>query len=298
IAQAQSWPNKPITIIHGFAAGANPDLVSRAIAQALSEQLGQPVVIDMRQGAGGRIATGYVAKQPADGYTLAMLTGGDGVLAATAKDLPYDLLRDFAFVSTTTSFAFFLLVPGASPYRTLADLIDDAKKQPGKLAYGSSGIASTQHLAGELMREMSNMDLIHVPYKGTQVQEVAADRIALAISASSPAMPFIKSGKARLIATTGRERSIAFPDVPTVSETLAGYEVTSWLGLAAPAGTPQAIVERLSAEVRTALGRDDVKARIANLGADPFAMTSAAFRARVESDIAKWRRLAQNVKLD
>ncbi len=299
-ARAQAWPTKPVQIIHGFNAGANPDLISRALQPALSERLGQPVLVDSRPGASGRIATTYVAKQPADGYTLIMITGGDGVVAATARDLPYDLLRDFAFVSLTTVFPFLILVPVDSPYKTLGELLDDARKRPGKLSYGHSGVASTLHLVGELMKDMAGVDIVHIPYKGTQAQELAAGRpgLDMAVSVATPAMPFIKSGKVRVIAVTSAARDPAFPDVPTVGETLPGYEVTSWLGVAAPAGTSPAIVDRLSSDIRAVLARDDVKARLAIMSAHGTGSTGAEFRARVAADIAKWRRLADRVKLE
>ncbi len=297
---AQSWPVKPVQIIHGFNAGANPDLISRALQPALTERLGQSVIVDSRPGASGRIATSFVAKQPADGYTLIMITGGDGVLAATVKDLPYDLLRDFAFVSLTTVFPFLIVVPIDSPYKTLGELLDDARKRPGKLGYGHSGVASTLHLVGELIKDTASVDIVHIPYKGTQAQELAAGRPGLdfAVSVATPAMPFIKAGKLRVLAVTSAARDPGFPDVPTVGETLTGYEVTSWLGVAAPAGTSPAIVDRLSLEIRTVLARDDVKARLATMGAHGTGSTGAEFRARVAADIAKWRRLAEKVKLD
>ena len=296
-AAAQPWPSKPLQIWHGFAPGANPDIIARTLQPALSERLGQPVVIDSKPGAGGRIATAFVAKQPADGHSLIMLTGGDGVMAATVTDLPYDLLRDFAFVSTTTVFPFLVLVSAESPYQTLGQLIEDARKRPGKLSYGHSGIASTLHLAGELLKEQTGIDMVHVPYKGTQVQELVAGRLDMAIQVATSAMPLIKAGRVRVLAVTSAKRDPSFPDVPAVDESVPGYEVTSWLGLAAPSRTSPAIVERLSAEVRAALAREDIAARIRATGAEPFAMTSAEFRARVEADILKWRRLAAKVSL-
>jgi len=297
VAAAQPWPSKPVQLWHGFAAGANPDIIARTLQPALGERLGQPVVIDTKPGAGGRIATAFVAKQPPDGYSLIMLTGGDSVMAATVNDLPYDLLRDFAFVSTTTLFPFVLLVSSEAPYQTLAQFIEDAKKRPGKLSYGHSGIASTLHLAGELLKEQTGIDMLHVPYRGTQVQELAAGRIDMAVSTPTAAMPLIKAGRVRVLAVTSAKRDPSFPDVPAVDESVPGYEVTSWLGLAAPARTSQAIVDKLSAEVRAVLAREDVAARVRATGAEPVAMTGAEFRARVESDIAKWRRLAAKISL-
>ena len=297
-AGAQSWPAKPLQIWHGMAAGSNPDVIARTLQNPLAERLGQPVVIDLKPGAAGRIATAYVAKQPADGYSLILLNGGDGVLAALVKDLPYDLLRDYSFVSTATVFPFLILVPADSPYRTFGDLVTDARKRPGKLTYGHSGVASTLHLAGELLGEQAGIDLVHVPFKGDQVQQVAAGRLDFAVSVSTAAIPFIKAGKIRALAVTSLKRDAKFPEVPAVAETVPGYDVTSWLGIAAPAGTPQAIVDRLSDEVRAVLAREDVASRIRSFGSEPVAMTSAQFRARVESDIAKWKRLAVRLSLE
>ncbi len=297
-AHAQTWPSRPIQIIHGFAPGGNPDIVARIIAPTLSERLGQPVVVESKPGAGGRIATNHVAKQPPDGYSLIMLTGGDSVLAATLRDLPYDLVRDFAFVTATTQFPFLILVKADSPYRTLRDLIEDARQRPGKLSYGHSGTATTLHLVGELMKEMAGIDMLHIPTKGTQTQELAAGRLDMSVGVSTSSMPFIKSGKVRVLAVTSSKRTSEFPDSQSVSEDLPGYEVTSWLGLAAPAGTNPAIVERLSLEVRAILARDDVKTRLGSLGAEPYGTTGSEFRERIESDIKKWRALAAKIKLD
>jgi tripartite-type tricarboxylate transporter receptor subunit TctC len=297
-ATAQTWPSKPIQIFHGFAAGGNPDIVARLMAPGLSERLGQPVVVDARPGAGGRIATLHVAKQPPDGHSLIMLTGGDSVLAATLKDLPYDLLKDFVFVSAATQFPFLILAQTSSPYRTLRDLIDDARRRPGKLSYGHSGTGTTLHLVGELIKEMAGVDMVHIPTKGTQAQELAAGRLDMSVGVSTSSMPFLRSGKIRVLAVTSANRSKDFPDAEAVGEVLPGYEVTSWLGLAAPAGTNPAIIDRLSNEVRAVLLQDDVKARLLNIGAEPYGTTGPEFRARVEADFRKWRALAEKVKLD
>lgn len=297
-AMGQSWPTKPIQIFHGFAAGGNPDIVARLIAPILSERLGQPIVVEPRPGAGGRIATLHVARQPPDGHSLIMLTGGDSVLAATLKDLPYDLLRDFVFISATTQFPFLILVQSSSPYRTLRDLLDDARRRPGKLSYGHSGTGTTLHLVGELIKEMAGIDMVHIPTKGTQAQELAAGRLEMSVGVSTSSMPFLKSGKIRALAVTSASRSKDFPDAEAVGETLPGYEVTSWLGLAAPAGTNVAVIERLSNEVRAVLAQEEVKARLLNIGAEPFGTTGPEFRSRVEADFKKWRALAEKVKLD
>jgi tripartite-type tricarboxylate transporter receptor subunit TctC len=296
--RAQAWPGKPIRIVHGYDNGSNPDTVARAIGPALTERLNQPILVEPKPGAGGRIATAFVAKADPDGYTFMMLTAGDGVNAATEANLPYDLLKDYAFVTTVVEFPFFLMVSADSPLKSLDDLLAEARKAPGKLSFATPGLRTTQHLAGELLKATAGVDLLHVPFKGNAFADVLGGRVASIIAAPSVSVGQIRSGKVRALAVTARSRVAAFPDVPTVAERFAGFEVTSWLGLAAPAGTPGAVLERLNGEVRAALAREDVRARLAGLGSDPAPATGEQFRARVEGDIRKWKGLAAKAKLD
>jgi tripartite-type tricarboxylate transporter receptor subunit TctC len=299
LARAQApWPAKPIRIMHGFDGGSNPDTVSRVIGPGLGERLGQPVVVESRPGAGGRIATGFVATQPADGYTLIMLTAGDGVVAATDPKLPYDLSRDYSFITTVIQFPFLLLVNASSPFQNLADALAAARRDPGKLTFGTPGLRTTQHLVGELIKTSANVDLTHVPFKGTAFADLLGGRVDFLVAAPAVATPQIKAGKVRAITVTSREPMSTFPDVRPVAETLPGFEVTSWLGLAAPAGTPQPIVDRLASEVRRVLAVDDVRARLLATGSDVTPSTPQEFRSRVEADIRKWKALAERAKLD
>ena len=297
-----TWPSKPVRIVHGYDSGSNPDTVARAISQSLSERLGQPIMIEPKPGAGGRIATAYVATQEPDGYTLMMLTGGDGVNAATqsATDakLPYDLLRDYAFAGMVSLFAFMVLVKADSPFRTLRDAIDFAKKNPGKLSFATPGIRTTQHLTGELINAMAGINLLHVPFKGNAFTELIGGRLDLMIAAPTISTPQIKGGAVRALAVTGKARLDTFPGVATVAETLPGFEVTSWLGLAAPAKTPAAVINRINADVRHALAQEAVRARLLALGTEPAGGPAEDMRTRVESDIRKWRELARTAKLD
>ena len=302
-AHAQSaWPTKPVRIVHGYDSGSNPDTVARAISQALGERLGQPIVIEPKPGAGGRIATAYVATQEPDGYTLMMLTGGDGVNAATqsATDakLPYDLLRDYAFAGMVSLFAFLVLVKADSPFKTLRDTIDFAKRNPGKLTFATPGIRTTQHLTGELINAMAGINLLHVPFKGNAFTELIGGRLDLMIAAPTISTPQIKGGAVRALAVTGKARLDTFPDVATVAETLPGFEVTSWLGLAAPAKTPAVVVNRINADVRHALAQEAVRARLLAIGTEPAGGPAEDMRTRLESDIRKWRELARTAKLD
>ena len=297
-----TWPSKPVRIVHGYDSGSNPDTVARAISQSLSERLGQPIMIEPKPGAGGRIATAYVATQEPDGYTLMMLTGGDGVNAATqsATDakLPYDLLRDYAFAGMVSLFAFMVLVKADSPFRTLRDAIDFAKKNPGKLSFATPGIRTTQHLTGELINAMAGINLLHVPFKGNAFTELIGGRLDLMIAAPTISTPQIKGSAVRALAVTGKARLDTFPGVATVAETLPGFEVTSWLGLAAPAKTPAAVINRINADVRHALAQEAVRARLLAIGTEPAGGPAEDMRTRVESDIRKWRELARTAKLD
>ena len=297
-AFAQTWPAKPVRIVHGYDSGSNPDTVGRAISQALGERLGQPIVIEPKPGAGGRIATAYVTTQEPDGYTLMMLTGGDGVNAATDPKLPYDLLRDYSFAGMVSLFAFMLLVKADSPFKTLAELIDAAKKSPGKLTFATPGVRTTQHLSGELIKATAGVDLLHVPFKGNPFTELIGGRLDLMIAAPTISTAQIKGGAVRAIAVTGRTRMDTFPDVPAVAETLPGFEVTSWLGLAAPAKTPAAVITRINSDLRQVLGQEAVRARLLAIGTEPAGGPAEGMRARVESDIRKWRELARTAKLD
>ncbi len=285
-------------IVHGYDAGSNPDTVSRALQIELSQRLGQPVLIEAKPGAGGRIATAYVATQEADGYTLMMLTGGDGVNAATEAKLPYDLARDYAFISTVTQFPFVLMVKPDAPYQTLADVIAAAKKAPGKLSFATPGMRTTQHLAGELFKAMAGVDLLHVPFKGNAFADLIGGRVDVLIAAPSVATPQIRGGAVRAIAVTARSRMEALPNVATVAETLPGYEVTSWLGLAAPVKTPAAVLGRINADLRQVLSQEAVRARLTAIGSEPVGGAAEEMRVRVEGDIRKWRELAKTAKLD
>ena len=297
-SHAQAWPAKPVRIVHGYDSGSNPDSVARAMQAELTQRLGQPIIIEPKPGAGGRIATGYTATQEADGYTLMMLTGGDGVAAATDAKLPYDLTRDFAFISAVSQFPFVILVKPDAPYKSLTEVIDAAKKNPGKISFATPGIRTTQHLTGELIKATAAIDMLHVPFKGTSFQDLIGGRVDLLIAAPSIATPQIKGGAVRAIAVTARNRMETLPGVPTVVETLPGFEVTSWLGLAAPAKTPAAVIARLNADVRQVLGQEAVRARLLAIGSEPVGGTADELRTRVETDIRKWKELARTAKLD
>jgi tripartite-type tricarboxylate transporter receptor subunit TctC len=290
-ASAQDYPARNISLIHGFGAGGNADVVARLIAQKLQESLKQPVVVDIKAGAGGMIATNFVAKAAADGYSIVMLTGAHTVSAALRKSLPYDAVKDFAFISTVTAFPFVIAVRADHPAKTLADLLAAAKASPGKITYTSVGVGSTQHMVGELLASTSGAQLLHVPYKGggAPVQAVIGGDVDILADTLTVATPHLQSGRLRALAVTSAAPWPSIPQVPTVAATLPGFEVRSWLGLAAPAGTPETIVRKLNAEVRRVLALPDIQKAFAAAGSAPAPGAPEEMREMVQKEIARWR---------
>jgi tripartite-type tricarboxylate transporter receptor subunit TctC len=283
LSQAQGWPGKPIQLIHGFGAGGNADVIARLVAQKLQDQLGKPVVVDIKSGAGGMIATNAVAKAEPDGHTLVMLTGAHTVSAAMRKTLPYDPVNDFSFISTVTAFPFVIAVRADHPATNLAELVQMAKASPGTISYSSVGVGSTQHLVGELLAGSAGVQLLHVPYRGggAPVQSVMAAEVDLLIDTPTVAMPALGVTSATPWAT--------LPGVIPVAQTLPQFEVRSWLGLAAPAGLPASIAQRLNAEVKTLLQRPDVIRTLTLAGSAASYSTPQSMQDMVQNDIARWR---------
>jgi tripartite-type tricarboxylate transporter receptor subunit TctC len=296
-AAAQSYPGKPIRIVHGYNSGTNPDVISRVIAPALTERLGQPIVVEPKPGSAGRIATGYVATQEPDGHTLMMLTAGDGVTAAFDSRLPYNLLRDYAFIATVVHTSLMLVVSAESPVKSMRDLVDAGKSKAGGLTFGTPGVGTTQHLAGELLKVTAGIELVHIPYRENAFPDLLGGRIDLLIAAPSVSVPQIASCRVRAIAVTSRDRIDAARDVPTVGETLPGFDVSSWLGLAAPVKTDAAIVDKLSTTMRQVLDDQTVRTRLIATGSEVGGLIGEAFRARVEADVGKWKTLIGKIQL-
>lgn len=288
---AQPWPAKPLKLVTPFPPGGSADVIARLIGQSLAVQLGQPVVIDNRPGAGGVVGNEYAAKQPPDGYTLLLITGAYPVQAAMLKSLPFDPLADIAMVSMLTTYPFVISVRPDSPFRTLGELIAYARANPGKLNYPSSGIGTVHHLSGELLNAMAGIEMVHVPFRGgaSPLTEVLGGRVDLLLEAMTLSIGQIQAGKLRALAVTSRERWQALPDVPTVAETVPGYEVNSFIGLGATGRTPPPIIERLNAEVRKALAEPRTHQRFVELGGAPGASTPPEMHNFIEREIAKWR---------
>ena len=299
ISLAQTWPSQTIRLIHGYEAGSNPDTIARHLAQPLTEILGQQIVIEARPGAAERLAASQVARLKPDGYALYLMTGGQAVVSATDRTLSYDLLRDFEFISIVTRFPFVFTVAPDSRFKTLQAYLDEARRAPGTLTYGTSGIGSTLHMAVELMLASAGTKITHVPYKGGLAQplsDLTAGRLDMQVITFSNAQPFLQAGKLKAIAVTSKDRHPRFPDVPTVAETVVpAYDVVSWLGLSSPTGLPTAIRDRLHDALVQAMAGPGIKAKLEELGNDTTISTPAEFRARVESDLARWRPLAHVV---
>jgi tripartite-type tricarboxylate transporter receptor subunit TctC len=293
-AYAQSYPAKPIRMVVPFAPGGGSDLVGRVLAQKLSVALGQQVIVDNRAGAGGRIGTEMVARAPADGYTLLFATSSVMVTApALYAKLAFEMPRDFAPVSLVASTAYVLVVHPSVPVRTVKDFIALAKRTPGKLSYASSGQGGPAHLAGELFSAAANVNMVHVPYKGSSpgTTSVIAGETDAMFSNLLPALPAVKSGRLRALGVTSVRPSSIVPDVPTLAATLPGFDVEQLYGVLAPAGTPREIVRRLNRETAKAVQATDVKAKLASDGSEVLVSTPEAFEQRIVAEIAKWSKV-------
>jgi tripartite-type tricarboxylate transporter receptor subunit TctC len=295
------YPSRPIRIVVGFLAGGPTDIVARTIAPRLSEALGQPVIIDNRAGAGGVVATDHVAKSAPDGHTLLMGTiGGLAVAMSLVPNRGYDTLRDLEPITQTVTVTNFLVVPSASPVRSLQDLLAAARAKPGILTYASTGNGTAPYLAGELMKSMGRVDVVHVPYKGSAATLAAMLRseVDIGFENSLIVMPHIGSGKLRALAVTGERRSALMPDLPTMSEAgLPGYSASGWYGLLAPKGTPAPIIERLHLETVRALRVPEVVERLTTQGAEPVGGSPGAFSDLIRTEIAKWGKLVKDAGL-
>ena len=291
------YPARPLKIIVGSTPGGGPDIMARAIGQKLTQALGQPVIIDNRPGANGIIGAEIAAKSAADGYTLMMANAGShAVNVSLYPKLSYDPVRDFTPVTLVSTAPNVLIVHPALPVRSVKELIALARLRPGEMAYGSGGNGSTAHLSGALFCVLAQVQWVHVPFRGAPaaVLGVSSGQVALALPNLPPALPALKSGKARALGVTTRVRSAAAPDVPTIAESgLPDYEATAWYGVLVPAGTPRDIVLRLNAEIVKSLRTDDLKQRILLDGGDVVGSTPEAFGAVMRNDIAKWAKVVR-----
>jgi tripartite-type tricarboxylate transporter receptor subunit TctC len=300
---ADAWPSKPITLVVPFSAGGTTDIVARVIGQKLSEALHQPVIVDNRGGAGGTLGAGVVARSAPDGYTLFMATIAHSIAPALYKNLPYDFIKDFEPVGLVATVPNVLIVNNTVPAKTVAELIAYIKKHPNQVNYGSAGIGSTEHLAGELFRSLTGTQITHIPYKGgaPMMADLMGGQVQMALETAPSAAPHVRAGKVRALAVTSAKRSPAFPGVPTLQEAgVKGYDMQTWYALMAPHGTPKAIVDRLHVELEKALKLPDVEKTFAEQGVTAGDMTEAQLETFIRSETAKWGKVVKdaNVKLD
>jgi tripartite-type tricarboxylate transporter receptor subunit TctC len=297
-AMAQTYPAKPIRLVVPFPPGGSADIIGRTLAQRLAEQMGQPVVVENRAGASAIIGSDYVAKSPPDGYTL--LLGNVGSMTIHPflyPNLPYDPVKDFAPVSLVGAVTSVVVVTASLPVNNVAELVAWAKANPGKLNFTSSGAGSSTHLTGELLRLRSGIKMEHIGYKGSApaLLDLIAGNVQLMFENLPSVLPHIKAGRARALATTAAKRSSALPDVPTMMEAgYAGFDMVSWQGVMAPAGTPPEIVARLNAEIVKALQTREVREGYAKLGVDVLGNTPEQFAAYIRQEQAKWSNVVKD----
>jgi tripartite-type tricarboxylate transporter receptor subunit TctC len=296
-AAAQAYPTKPITIVVPFAAGGTTDILARVIGEALKKELGQPVVIDNRAGAGGNIGAALAAKAVPDGHTLFMGTvGTHAINAALYKKLSFDPVKDFAPLTRVAMVPNLLVANPARPYKTVKELVAYARSKPGQVTFGSSGNGSSIHLSGELFNSLAKVDMIHVPYKGSApaVTDLVGGQIDIMFDNMPSAIQHVRNGRLKAIAVTTAKRSPELPDVPTIAEAgVPGYEATSWFGMFAPAATPAPVVAKLNAALVKVLADADVKKKLAEQGAEPYSEKPEQFAEFIRKESAKW---AQVVK--
>ena len=289
-----AYPDKPITLIQGFGTGGNSDTIARIIAPGLAKELGQQIIVEAKTGAGGNIASAAVAKSAPDGYTLILLTGGHAVSAAVYSKLTFNPVDDFEWISLVTQFPFAVSVSAESKFKTLADVIAAAKAAPDTISYTSVGIGSTQHLSGELFASMAGVRMTHVPYKGGAgpLQDILGGRVDVMFDSITVTKAQMEAGKLRALGVTSLKPYKLLPGVPPVADTIPGYEVTSWTGLAAPKGTSPEIQKRLHNALLKVLADPEVISKLENTGGLVTPSSSGAqMKQYVSGQIAKWRKV-------
>jgi tripartite-type tricarboxylate transporter receptor subunit TctC len=300
LAHAQTYPVRPVRIIAGYAAGSGLDVYARLIAQWLSGKLGQNFFVENRLGAGTNLAVETLVNAPADGYTLLMASAAQFTNATLYKNLSFDFIRDTVPVASVARGPFIIVVNPSFPAKTTAALIAYAKANPGKVTFGSSGTGTLSHVSGELFKSMAGIDMVHVPYRGEPpaITNLMAGQLDVFFSTAAGSSEFIRSGKLRAIAVTSAQRLAAFPDVPTVGETLPGYEATPWAGICAPKGTPADIVSRLNATINAGLADPKLKAQFEKMGSPVAPMTPEQYGKAIVAQTEKWAKVIQAAHIE
>jgi tripartite-type tricarboxylate transporter receptor subunit TctC len=300
-AAAQEWPNRPIKILVGFGAGGGTDIAARIIAEPLQEILGQPVLVENRPGAGGMTAASAVAKAPKDGYTVLMMSNAHVIAPVMYKSVPYDSVADFQMISMLGTAGLVLVTHPDFPAKNLQEVISLLKANPGKYNFASSGAGTTQHFSGELLSQMAGTKMTHVPFRGTPAALAAllGNQVDMVFELIQPVLPQIRAGTLKAIAVTSPQPFPSVPEVPTFAASgLTGYDVTSWYGLALPAGTPSEIVDKMSKAVQEALGRERVRQQILSAGALPRTSTAEELKKHVAAEISKWEQVRDKAGIE
>ena len=294
-ARAQAYPARPLRWVVGFPPGGGADIVSRIMAPWLAERLGQPVVIENKPGASSNISIQAVVNSPPDGYTLLFIPASAAVNVSLFDNLQFNLLRDIAPVSGLIDFPLVMVANPSLPAKTVPEFIAYAMANPGKISVGSFGTGSTSHVAGELFKMMTGTNMIHVPYRGgaAMLADVVGGQVQVAFDVLTGALAHIRSGSVRALGMAGRRRSEALPDVPTIGETVAGYEANSWCGVGVPRGTPAEIIERLNRDVNAGLANPTIKARLADVATTPIVFTPSEFGAYMTAEVEKWGKVVK-----
>jgi tripartite-type tricarboxylate transporter receptor subunit TctC len=299
-AHADTWPSKPVTLVVPFPPGGTTDVLARALAEKLTTSLGQTVIVESKPGAGATLGADFVAKSKPDGYTLLMGAVHHTIAPSVFKKVPYDLQKDFAPITTVALVPNVLTVSATNPAKTVADLVAQAKAQPGKLNYGSNGNGTAQHLIGTQFENVNGIEITHIPYKGSGplVTDLIGGQVTMSFDTVTPVLPHIKAGKLKALAVTTAKRSTALPDVPTLAEAgIKGIDTGTWFGLLAPVATPKEITTRLHTEVTKALAQPEFRKRLEEIGAEPVGNTPEQMAAQIKSDTDKFAKLVKDAKV-
>ncbi len=294
-ASAQAYPTRPVRLIVGYSAGGTADIVARIIAQRLTERLGQPVVVENKPGATTNIATQAVIGAAPDGHTLLYVTAANATNASLYSSLPFNFIRDIMPVAGLVEFTLVLVVNAALPVHSIGEFVAYAKANPNKISMASFGVGTTSHLSGELLKLVTGIDIVHVPYRGgaPMITDLVTGQVQAAFDALPESLPHIRTGALRPLAVTTAARAESLPDVPTIGDTIPGYEASSWAGLGAPRGTPPAVIETLRREAAAALADPAIRARLNDLGSAPWPLGPDAFGAYIAAETEKWAKVVK-----
>lgn len=296
---AEDYPRKPIRIVVPYTAGAINDVLARRVGQKLAEALKQPVIVENKPGGGATIGTEYVAKSAPDGYTLLQLSAAHSINPGLINDLPFDSIKDFSFITLAATSSYVLIVAPALPVKNVPELIALAKSKPGQLSFSSTGNGGSAHMMGELLNSLAGVSTLHIPYKGgaQATTDLVSNQVQFSFSTYTGAQSFIKAGRVRAIATTGAKRMSALPDLPTIGETVPGYDAAGWWGYAAPAGTPPAIVAKLNRELVKILHTSEMRETFSAEGVEMLGTTPQEFQAHIQREMGVWGKLVKDAKI-